>query len=223
MNPFCITRSPVISGGDLRDPAVLATRTVDGVDFFRLAKDDRTLSRILTGNSWRNGRPMRSSDVFANIRCLRDSQVDQIVNPPAAMDLGIEDEQKPRKRSRISIDNVPDVIHVRLPPIDGHGSIDAKILKGVGRDALWIELTPETLGYLAVAVRVEDADNDGDEEDGMKYISFCQTRQAFRVRFKGKHKWFPVSSSADALGEAKSHLAFLQSGSASTDAPIADA
>ena len=152
---------------------------------------------------------------------LRQEAVDRISNPPAVADLGIDaDDEKPKKRAKLDLSQISDVITIQLPALDGGNcGVAAKVLKGVGRDPVWVELTSEVIGHLAALVRAtKQQDADGDRlarDDGpqarAQHIAYCTQRGAYRVRYMGTSKWFPTNRFADALHEAQSFLRQLQS------------
>lgn len=229
MEPFRIERMPVVHGGGLREPIVLKdVKVVSGTEFFCLMKTDNALLRMFTGKSWKTRRPMSGSPVLEMVKELRQKEIDRIINPPAAADLGVDDaDSQPKKRMKSSLLEVPEVVSIRMPPIEHHPGMTAKILKGKHRDPVWIELAPGILDYIAAAVRSEVNEPSNHQDDGgegvtrVQYIAFCKMRQAFRVRFNGKSKWFPIASHPDAMHEAQAFLASLKEG-VSSDSVAAD-
>ena len=78
-----VERRTVVVGGDLKEPLVLKDiKVTNGCEFFRARKGDPALSRLLTGSSWRNERPMKHSGVFARVTELRNQAVDKLLYPP---------------------------------------------------------------------------------------------------------------------------------------------
>ena len=47
---------------------------------------------MLTGGSWGSSRPMKTCSIFDDVAKLRDEAIDIIINPPVAVDLGIDDD-----------------------------------------------------------------------------------------------------------------------------------
>ena len=221
MEPFCISEHVVVSGGGLREHVVLTSaKKIDDVKFVGLKSSDPAVYRMLAGTSWTKGR-VPIAPVIAMMSSLRQEAIDRIISPPVVSDLGIDaDDEKPKKRSKIDISQVPAIITIQLPPLDGCDvGVAAKVLKGVGRDVVWVELTAEVIAHIAAMVRAtKKNDDEGDqlaEGDGQKtsvqHISHCIKRRAYRVRYMGKSKWFSIDRCDDALHEAQCFLKQMQS------------
>ena len=222
MSAFLIEKRTVVSGGKLKDPAVLKNiKVVDGIEFFKAIKGDPVLVRILTGACHRNQRVLKNHDLFCRLSQLRDATVEKLTNPLAKSDLGIDDDSHPLKRRKACplLINIPEVVEVALPPVDGHDGLSIRVLAGFGKDPLWLELSPSVLQYLTHVFdqRVHDDDEptvDGSENQGDKqletHITYDQARKAYRVRYKGTSKWFPISRGGDTLANARSYLHTLQ-------------
>ena len=198
MEPFVLERRTVVLGGGVancRQPVVLDTKFVDGVEYFRAKASDSCLARLLSGKSSRSKRPLTGCKIFSDIATLRDAAIELIVNPPAAEDLGLDDEDT-RTRKRVKhVKNrldVPAAVSVQLPGVDDVGGSLCKVLT---EDQLYIELTPATLTYIASRVRACTDKSDNASENDVenqapkqtddqvhKHISFDPARQAFKVR-----------------------------------------
>ena len=221
MEPFCFHDHVVVSGGGLREHVVLTSaKKMGDAKFVGLKSTDPAVYRMLAGTSWAKTR-LLVAPVIAMMSSLRQEAIDRIISPPVVSDLGIDaNDERPKKRSKFDISQVPEIITIQLPPLDGCDvGVAAKVLKGVGRDVVWVELTAEVIGHIAEMVRTTkktegegDQVADGDcQQTNVQHISHCIQRRAYRVRYKGQSRWFPIDSFDDALHEAQCFLKQLQS------------
>ena len=207
MEPFAIESRIVVSGGSLKEPVILRdVRVVDGIQFVAIRNTDSIMHRVLTGKSWKTSRGLGRSSTMATVRRLRDDAIDRVVNPPAAVDLGIDDgddcdERTNRKRARTQQIKMVDVM---LPPIGDLDGVTAKVLVD---STLFVQLNPSVLRWLAVSIAGPNIEapprgDDAEQHSLPKYISYDQVKQAYRVRYKDTNKWFSEKANSDALNEA---------------------
>ena len=216
---FVIRRQAVVHGGPWRDPVVLKDTKVvnDGVrdvEFFRAKMSDSTVVRLLTGKSRTVNRPQLA--ILHRMVQLRNDAVYKVLHPPAEIDIGLDNAARPpakRHKGSIAAANVPEVMTIVMPGTGDLPSRPVRVLRGEGKDVLWLELTADILSYLAAVVSADaEADDDRDETSDTKHIAFDKRRQAFRVRYNGTSKWFPKANSVDAFSDAVQHLTALRTG-----------
>ena len=144
------------------------------------------------------------------------------------VDLGLDDPntQPARKRTRAADRAWPDYVTITAPTIGPASSIDIRVLPALGSSPLWVELTPDIVGYLATTVseqieqgaiknrRPQDTIIEG------KGLNFDRGRRAVRARrADGKQRYFREQDYADATESASAWL----SGVDSPPPPIDDA
>ena len=126
MDQFQIETRMVVAGGGIREPIVLRdTKKVGDVNYFRAQRSDE-LSRLLSGTSRRKVRPLRNTNVFDVVKKLRHRIVEDIVHPPAQVDLGLDDDQpeQPRKYRRRQRDD--------REGVDGEAIVSRTVIRRVG-------------------------------------------------------------------------------------------
>ena len=216
MATFSVETRPVVTGRHLKTPVVLRdTREVGGVLFFRASKGDTGIVRLLAGHTWTSCRPLKKADIFDRITSARNRTVDDLIEPPAACDLGLDtSEDKPKKRRRVELANLPEVVLVRLPETDRVPAFEFKVIAGSGRDPLWLECSANVFNYIADVVAIDtEQDTDrmpspGKEWSNDRGLSYEKARGAFRARLpSGKTKYFRESDYPDALSAARAFLA----------------
>jgi hypothetical protein len=216
MSKFSLERRTVIMsdciGGRKTPTVIMDTKFVGEVEVFRATCRDPVLARLLTGQSTKKQRPLTGCDVFSAVASARDAAVEAIANPPAADDLGLEEQDEEdvrpgkRKRSKMSKE-VPDLVTVTLPPV---GNLPALTCKATASGPLYVNLHQDVLMYMAEYYTVHNTQPPDDAKSRHTYIFYDEDRKSYRVRFKGNQKWFPVSKFDDAKSAAESYLKELQ-------------
>ena len=147
---------------------------------------------------------------------LRDIAASLLTNPPAADDLGIDDQptEKRRKKSKSkSFEDLPKLITITLPSHEGSEPLQCRV---TSTGPLYIELSASVLTCLATYAQscdtadvVDDGAGGNDEQEDLpKHIIHDRIRKAYRVRYNGVSKWFSESALDDPLTQA---VAFLNS------------
>ena len=75
---FSITHQTVIEGGFLKEPWAIATKKVDGVEFFVAQKEDRKFARAL-GLPVKERNPWQKCDLLTSFKLIRDETVDAML------------------------------------------------------------------------------------------------------------------------------------------------
>ena len=230
MADFEIEMRPVVVDVRRNEAVLLrATRQVGDRHFWRVAKADQVVCRLLAGKSSSSERLLSRTDIIDRLVKLRNDAVLRLDPEPAAMvDLGLDDPatQPARKRTRAADRTWPDYVTITAPTIGPASSIDIRVLPALGSSPLWVELTPDIVGYLATTVseqieqgaiknrRPQDTIIEG------KGLNFDRGRRAVRARrADGKQRYFREQDYADATESASAWL----SGVDSPPPPIDDA
>ena len=169
---------------------------VGEIEYFNARKSDDLVGRLLTGLSRRNGRPLKKTTVFDEIAKLRDKAIDDLLHPPAQEDLGLDGDvqEQARKKAKLLVDvKLPASVMLNLPAIGDNNGVTTSVLTDGG---LFIELKAGVLNWLVLAVQHMHKDDENEEpkdtEPLPKHVSLDSSRQAYKARFKGKMKWFPL-------------------------------
>jgi len=156
MADFEIEMRPVVVDVRRNETVLLrATRQVGDRHFWRVAKADQVVCRLLAGKSSSSERLLSKTDIIDRLVKLRNEVVLRLDPELAAMvDLGLDDPapQPARKRSRAGDRVWPDYVTITSPAIGPTSSVDTRVLPATGCSPLWVELTPDSVGYLASAV-----------------------------------------------------------------------
>lgn len=150
MADFEIEMRPVVVDVRRNETVLLrATRQVGDRHFWRVAKADQVVCRLLAGKSSSSERLLSKTDIIDRLVKLRNEVVLRLDPEPAAMvDLGIDDPapQPARKRSRAGDRVWPDYVTITSPAIGPASSVDMRVLPATGCSPLWVELTPDKVG-----------------------------------------------------------------------------
>jgi hypothetical protein len=220
---FAIRRRTVVHGGPLREPVVLKeTKTikegVNEIEFFRAKMSDSSVVRLLTGRSHTVNRPQMI--ILHRMVQLRNEAVYKVLHPTPEINININDDARPpakKHKGSLADAGVPEMLTIVMP---GAGDIpcrEVRVLRGDGKDVLWVELNEDVLSHLARVINADvEAEGDRDELSDVKHITFDKSRNAYRVRYSAKYKWFPKANTVDAFAEAVRYLESLQNGGEGT-------
>jgi len=214
----------VVARDDQPAPIVVPkSKEVAGHHFVPLAKAERFTAKILLPEQSSKERLLCKSNVFEQVKGLRNRKVDALLaGPEAAEDLGLDDETPTPaiKRMRKSKESLPPFLTLEVPEVAGVPGVSMKVLPHNGITALWVELTSTTLEFLAAAIKaqldnkVASADSEtppiaassgsGPAKTDEAGITWDASRNAYRVRrADGRLQYFRAKSHAEALGVAR--------------------
>lgn len=230
MADFEIEMRPVVVDVRRNETVLLrATRQVGDRHFWRVAKADQVVCRLLAGKSSSSERLLSRSDIIDRLVKLRNEAVLRLIpEPTAKVDLGLDDDapQPARKRTRAGDRAWPDYVTITAPTIGLASSIDMRVLPALGVSPLWVELTADIVGYLATTVseQIEQgAIKNRRSQDTIiegKGLNFDSRRLAVRARrADGKQKYFREQDYPDATESASAWLSEVDA----SPMPIADA
>ena len=174
MPGYTVATRPVVTGGHLQNRKVVLSnyQMLDGDIFVSLLKGNRELGRLI-------GLPLRTmykTTLHVQLRELRNKQLDKLADIAEGvaddMDIGLGDDDdiddKPkRKRTKRAFNNIPPVIDVSCPSIDGEGE-DVVIKMMSNRNykaACMLMLNDATIEYLVKRVKKDIDEYDDAERD----------------------------------------------------------
>ena len=204
MQPLTVELQPRVSGGILKDPVCLRqTIQIDGVVFWKAAKCDAVVSRLLLGRAHQRERPLVKTNILETLQQLRNQRMLAILaaDGEAKDDLGLDGPDVP-KIHHSDLSKLPAIIEVDAPSVGDVGGMTVKVLPSMQHQPLWLELSESIIVYLQrvcdhqlvhgdiLPNRVKD-DKHATEDNG---VSWEGRRNSFRARVKtGKTKYFNVS------------------------------
>ena len=246
MSGIRVEHRVVISGGGLKAPVIVSeTRSVDGTEFFKVAKADRVLERILcSGRSSSESRPLSRTDIIETLTMARNKKVNELILgnslEEGKEDLGLDAPKS--KRPRQSSITLPTVIEIRGPTAGSVVGIPLKVLPDPATKPLWVELTTANLEYLIAVVAAQRESGDikrhhprllVDDEQRVDLtrapgISYSYRRSAIRATAKGEagqsvtryFKVKPETTIQEQEAEASAWVSQASSGSAAP--PLCD-
>ena len=237
MSALRVEYQPLVCGGHLKAPVFMRNvRKLDGVTFFKLAKSDHCVAKMLVQEVKRGTRPLAMTDVIERLTALRDEAYASHLCQPLEddkEDLGLD--VPPRGRA-VNRRDIPAVVTVQAPDIDVVPGIPLKVLNERKGKPLWIELTDDALSYLSQSVarqietgeikRVhprEHVSEDDRIQTHVKGVSYSYRRSSFRVVVKhadgarASHKYFKVNDAASLDEQKEEAISFLERASSSQD------
>ena len=198
---------PIISGGHMKEPLQLrCLEHVEGRLFFKACKTDPIVTRLLLGKAFNKERILAKTCILEELQSIRNSVIESITNPPALDDLGLDD-QPPSKAPRVLSSDVPPIITLNAPGVGPVAPLQIRTLARKKHEALWLEVAPATIDYLAavVAHQISDGliDNTKPKGPANNGVYFDKTRRQWRARRSGgKSKYFSDKSYDDAYSAA---------------------
>ena len=156
-----IVRVTVIRGGGMKADWMPKVQLVDNMEFVKLSKWDRDLTRYVSGRGLylhkRADKLQHSINVkwFDEILALRKTECDKRLKEvicSAAVEAG---ETPPEKvRAAVADDEWLCGRHLALdlPPVPGHPGLSARVLWGVKGADLYMQLTTDNLKYVKAAI-----------------------------------------------------------------------
>jgi len=163
------------TGDESKAVILSAVKMVDNHRFFKVAKSDGHIVKLLTGRGVGQARQLRFTDVIEDLILARNAKWFEVMNkdPTASDDLGLDEAPRP-KRMKLR-GPMPETFVIDGP---GFGDVQSAKVRVVAAccNALWLELTAENVDYLRALVGAQIADgvirtknkgiaaDDGDEE-----------------------------------------------------------
>ena len=209
MSALSITYIPLIKGGHLKEPVQLRhVVQADGMTFWKVAKADQLVSRLIIGKANTDRRMMSKTSVVELLIDLSHKRVRELVQTStgdAAEDLGLDDEEDQPDDKIIDWRKVPNVITITAPTIGEATGIPLQVLPKPGR-CLWLELSPESLDYLHSAAiheitngqRLCSRKRHKDNHEAEVGVTWESRRSAFRGRRRsGRSKYFNTKDHDD--------------------------
>ena len=143
-----IADAAIVTMDGKRAVCLSEVRTVDGHRFFKLAKSDHQVVRLLTGKSVGDSRVLTQTNIIEQLVGLRNEKYTELMTPKNAVDdLGVDTEGPKLKRPRLD-DNAPQTLVVQAPCIGNVQGIELRVITAVGSAVVWVELLAETIDYL---------------------------------------------------------------------------
>ena len=187
------------------------TKTYLGATYLCLAKGDQSLARLLSGQSAANCRLLGKTTIIESLVCARDKTIDELLNPPAKEDLGLnKKDARKRKASAIDIADLPENIMIMSPAIGDIAPMQLTVLTAKAGAPLWVELSPVNLAYLRKVVVYQIEHHDGrakrprhEETAGLQGVTYEAARKAYRARRpNGAQRYFSIKGGGDPKAEA---------------------
>ena len=206
-----------VRGNHLKQPiAFRSLEVVNGRKFFKLAKQDHVISRLLLGTSSSKTRRPAKTDVLEQLQMLRNTKIENIVTPPALDDLALDDiveeaPQRKKQKTKVSMPvDAPPIIEIVAPTIGSATEMKMNTLFRKKYEPIWLELTEAIIEYLVAAVDHQIVNESIDKSrvqhqvdqvgDGVTYET---RRKAWRARRpNGQQKYFLVARYEDAYTTA---------------------
>lgn len=210
MPTFDIQTRPVVMSDCLREPVVLrSTQLVEGRTFWRVAKADQIVGRLLLGKACSSERMLSRTDIIEQLVKLRNSKVAELMQPPGPLeDLGL-DEQPEAAPAPPAGRPMPPTVQILAPQIGDVPELSLVVLSGLGQAPLWVELLPSVLEYLSEAVASQIAQGNvkrskpSEHRVAHRGINFDAGRVAYRARRPdGKQRYFREEACGDARAAA---------------------
>ena len=183
-------------------------KRIDDMWFWKAAKCDRMVERMLVGKSGSSQRMLCKTNVLESLQALRNQAVHDHIHPPAAADLGLKDEPR-TKRAKINMHEVPEVLTIKAPAYGAISGMSMKVLRGRGSDPLWLHMSELVIDYLVSVMRfqIETSDIHNTKprhQDVMEnHITWESRREAYRARRPdGTTKYFKTKSYSDPKNSA---------------------
>ena len=207
--------------------------TVCGRKYIKMAKSDPKVIRLITNHGHGNERSLASTGIIEkliNIRNERRSKLVEDAKQSAAAarrpkeDLGI-DQAPPAKRSKAVEVDLPEVIDVQTPAMEGVDPVVMSVMLGSPTAPLWMELSTQNVDfvrkYAAAEINAGDTKRSRGKEQpeseqivsASPMVVWARDRRSYRARVKGddgrvKYKDFkPASMSPDDVSQASASAA----------------
>ena len=202
--------------------------TVCGRKYVKMAKSDPKVIRLITNHGHGNERSLASTDIIEQLIKLRNERRSKLLEDgkqraaAASLhkeDLGI-DQAPPAKRSKVVEVDLPEVIDVQTPAMEGVEPIVMSVMLGSPSAPLWMELSTQNVDFVRKYAAAEISAGDtkrsrGKEQPEIEQIVsaspkvvWAKDRCSFRARVKSddgrvKYKDFkPASMSPDDVSQA---------------------
>jgi hypothetical protein len=213
MAGYRIERVLSVLGPTMKEPVILRnTCEVEGMTFVKLAKTDQRIARLLLGRSSAGERPLAKTDILESLIALRNEHTNglQAAARAPVEDLGLDEPQPASKKHKIDKSTFPLYIEIQGPAVEGVDAMAIKVLPEVGHAALWAELTPEVMDYLAKVAQhqIQTSSRPKVERQsktsGVKGMSFAASRGQYRARREdGTERYFSCKMHTDPLAAAQ--------------------
>ena len=172
---------------------------------------------------------MCKTDVLESLQGLRNKAIEEHIHPPAAEDLGLEDEP-PEKRAKLNLADVPEVLTIKAPAYGAIAGISIHVLRGRKLEPIWLHMSEHVIDYLVSVIRyqIESADihktNPKHQDVSETHVSWESRRQAYRARRPdGTTKYFKQTSYKDPKNSATNWVVGNDEDDDPARAPLHDA
>ena len=205
MTALSIKFEPVLSGGHFKEPIhIRNTKEVHGVLFWKAAKSDHVVTRMVFGKSETQQRPLSKTNVLETMQHNRNKAVESMIKALGGPkeDLGLDDIEDSVKINKTDLDKLQSIIYIDAPNIGPVEGMKVRVLKGKSTKPLWLELSITVVEYLHKACSYQLSQepvlrNRPHHKDvaGDPGVSWEDRRKAFRARREnGKVKYFLVKN-----------------------------
>ena len=207
MAALTIDHRPILSGGHLKEPVQLRhTTCVDGLIFWRVAKSDQVVLRLLWGRPHQTQRPLSKTNIVEKLSDLRNECIKNLAKAEddAVDDLGLDDDAN-SKSIKVDFNKLPSIIEIDAPTVGDAQGMRLKILPSKFHQPIWLELSIDVIEYLRKACWFQ-AEGDTISRNRPQHkatddnigVSWEERRQSFRARrVSGKCRYFSVKSYGD--------------------------
>ena len=215
MTGVTIKYMPVVAGDHLREDLHLKhVKQVSGMWFFRAAKSDNLIERMLVGRSAASARKLAHTTILECIAELRNAKIESILTPAAQEDLGLDDDEPSLKRKFKATDmaKLPEYITIDITNRMNMPNMKMNVLPDKFSQPLWLELSKANIEYLVNAVKHDLSNPQPSKVESRKAgvlahrVSFEKRRNAYRARRGNcRQRYFSSADEAAAwLAESES-------------------
>ena len=183
----CVVTPWCQEGVDLRDVI-----EHDDKKFVKLAKSNRRIERLLTGEGVGHDRLLTRTTIIQTLTTLRNERREEFIRASVSTDvedLGLNEPQSKRFKSSASV--VPVYADIQAPAVGPVAGRAITVVLSMPHIALWVEITKQSVEYLHDVVSEQLVHPGSDvlspqlePATGLpKNVVFCKGRNAYRVRY----------------------------------------
>ena len=193
--------------------------------FLKLAKSDPTVVRLITGHGVGEARMLAKTNIIEQLVVARNNKRQELLDGFAAAtgaagaeDLGVDDDEPlPKKKPRRFDAQLPEIISIIGPSVEGVAGRSMNVLMARPEQALWVEISCANFDYIrdvatcqiesgAVQVAAPGANRGAEDRvpKPCRNVVWAYDRKSFRARFKDEEgarhtKDFKQASLAEAF------------------------
>ena len=141
------------------DAAPIVLRNIErrgDARFYKLIKSDPMVVRLLTGHGIGEARMLAKTDIIEQLVAARNNKRQELLDGFAsaagaagAEDLGVDDdEQQPKKKLRRFDAQLPEIISIVGPSVEGIAGRSINVLMARPDQPVWVEISCDNFDYL---------------------------------------------------------------------------